>query len=184
MNWKAIGKLFLGSQLFASLHLSCVTQPVKYPTVDSVDIERYMGDWYVQGHTPVFFDKDSTDQVESYKLQPDGSIATHYYFKRDGETHNYHPHATVYDKVTNAHWKMQFLWPFTSDFLIVRLDPDYKHTVVSVPDKKQIWVMSRSPQMTENLYQEIVDNLARDNYPVSLIKRVSHGNAKPLPSSP
>ena len=184
MNLNTIRELFLSSVFFSTIHLSCVSQPVKYPTVDSVDIERYMGDWYVQGHTPMFFDKDSTDQVESYKLQADGSIKTHYYFKRDGKTYNYHPHATVYDKVTKAHWKMQFLWPFTSDFLIVRLDPDYKHTVVSVPDKKQIWVMSRTPQMTESLYQEIVDNLARDNYQVSLIRRVPQGDTKPLPKSP
>ncbi len=160
--------------------MSCVTQHENLATVPKVDIDQFMGDWYVQGHTPLFIDEDSSDQRESYQLDSKGRIDTEFSFKKKGEWHHYHPQGTVYNRTTNAHWKMQFLWPFSSDFLIVRLDPQYSYTVISVPDKENIWIMSRQRQMQEVQYQSIVDDLARESYPVKSIRRVPQSQ-DPIP---
>ena len=162
------------------LQVSCATNSDNYPTVAAVDINRFMGDWYVQGHTPIFFDTDSSDQMESYQLDSKGGIDTHYSFKKDGTWHQFNPYGRIYNHKTKAHWKMQFLWPFSSDYLIVRLDDDYTYTVISVPDKDKIWIMSRQRQMPENLYQSIVDDLRRENYQVSSIRRVPQ-SSEPIP---
>lgn len=143
-------------------------------TVDYVDIERFMGPWYVHGHTPLFIDTNAINQMESYELKEDGKIATTFNFDRFGRNWTLTPTAQVADQVTNAHWKMQFVWPLKSDYLIVRLDDDYETTVISVPDKTLIWIMSRSSQMTDGTYNAFLEDLILDGYPVETIQRVSH----------
>jgi len=143
--------------------------------VDYVDLERFMGDWYVHGHTPTLVDNGSMNQIESYKLEDDGTIATTYTFYRKypgGFQFKFTPKGRVFDTVTNAHWKMQFVWPFKGNFLVVRLAPDYSYTVVSVPKKDLIWIMSRAKEMDDAQYDAIVKDLAADGYPVETIRRV------------
>ncbi|MBT8115776.1 MAG: lipocalin family protein, partial [Arenicella sp.] len=50
------------------------TQPMK--TVDYVDLQRFMGDWYVIANIPTFLEKDAYNAVESYALNESGEIET------------------------------------------------------------------------------------------------------------
>ncbi len=140
--------------------------------VPYVDIQRFMGPWYVQGHTPLVIDDDSSNQVETYELKEDGTIATTFNFERFGRQFTLNPKGWVFDKDTNAHWKMQFVWPMSSDYLIVRLKPDYSMTVVSVPGKDLIWIMTRTPVMSAEHYQLVVEDLRMDGYDLKNLRRV------------
>ena len=68
---------------------------------------------------------------------------------------------------------MQFLWPFKHDYLIVRLADDYSYTVVSIPSKTMIWIMTDTPDIDESLYKEIVEDLKDDGYAVESLDRVT-----------
>ncbi len=163
---------------FATVASAAMAQDkIRDMTVPYVDIERFMGPWYVQGHTPLVIDDQSSNQIESYELKSDGTIATTFTFERFGRKITLNPKGWVADKETNAHWKMQFVWPLSSDYLIVRLEPDYGTTVISVPSKNLIWIMTRSADMTDEAYQAIVDDLAADGYPVQKIRRVPQHTA-------
>jgi apolipoprotein D and lipocalin family protein len=143
--------------------------------VDFVDIPKFMGDWYVQGHTPTLLDDNTMNQIESYKLEDDGTISTTYTFYRKypgGFRYKFSPKGRVFDTDTNAHWKMQFVWPFKSNFLVVRLAPDYSYTVISVPKKDLVWIMTRTPVMENSQYESIIEDLAEEGYPVEAIRRV------------
>ena len=52
-------------------------------TVDYVDIERFMGDWYVIANIPTFIEKGATNAIESYKLGDKGVIETTFTFYQD-----------------------------------------------------------------------------------------------------
>ena len=141
-------------------------------TVDYVDLERYMGDWYVIANIPTFIEKNATNAVESYKLSSDGIIHTTFSFYKDspeGEKKIYRPKGFVFNKESNAEWRMQFLWPFKMPFLIIELDEDYSYTVIGYPSKKYVWIMARDPQMEEKRYNLILDNLSKIGYDLSLI---------------
>ena len=45
-------------------------------TVDQVDIDRFMGPWYVIANIPTFLEKGAHNAVETYSLNDDGTIAT------------------------------------------------------------------------------------------------------------
>jgi lipocalin len=67
--------------LFYIMIVGCqTTRPIH--TVESVDLERFMGDWYVIASIPTFIEKDAYNALESYRLDPDGTIATTFSFNK------------------------------------------------------------------------------------------------------
>jgi apolipoprotein D and lipocalin family protein len=104
------------------------------PTVPNVDLARFAGDWYVIGVIPTFLEKDAHNAVETYTLEPDGTIATTFTFRKghfDGPLKQYHPTGFVRSDPSNAVWGMQFVWPIKAEYLIVHLDEAYTTTVVA-----------------------------------------------------
>jgi apolipoprotein D and lipocalin family protein len=84
-------------------------------TVPSVDLNRFMGDWYVIANIPTFIEKEAYNAVESYRLAEDGTIETTFKFNKggfDGPLKTYNPRGYVRDEKSNAVWGMQFFWPF------------------------------------------------------------------------
>lgn len=144
-------------------------------TVTYVDIDRFMGDWYVIANIPTFIEKGATNAIESYKLGSSGAIETTFtFFKNspDGDKKTYRPTGFIKNKETNAEWRMQFLWPFKMPFLIIDLDEEYTYTVIGIPSRKYVWIMARDHEMDENLYSSILRQLSDIGYDISLIQKI------------
>jgi len=140
-----------------------------------VDLPRFMGDWYVIANIPTFLEKGAHNAVESYRLEPDGSIATTFTFRAgafDGPEKRYTPRGFVREGQGNAVWGMQFLWPIQADFRIVYLTPDYGQTVIGREARDYVWIMARTPAIAEADYQSILAFLAGQGYDVTRIQRV------------
>jgi len=162
---------------FVSLLLAgCST--VEHPpisTVAHVDLQRFMGDWYVIANIPTFVEKDAYNAVESYRLDADGTIATTFTFRKggfEGERKRYQPRGFVLDPQTNAVWGMQFIWPFKGDFRIVYLSDDYSQTAIGRQKRDYVWIMARQPAIPESDYRRIVESLGREGYDIAQIRRV------------
>jgi apolipoprotein D and lipocalin family protein len=56
----------------------------------------------------------------------------------------------------NAKLKVQFFWPFTGKYWIIDLADDYSYAVVSHPNKKYLWILSRTAQMDAGVYQHLI----------------------------
>ena len=76
------------------------------------------------------------------------------------------------DASSNAHWHIQFVYPFWSDYLIVGLDQDYQWTFVSVPNRSLMWIMTREKNISEQQYQDLVNQFEQKGYPVHKLQRV------------
>ena len=103
----------------------CASKGPEMKTVNYVDLERFMGDWYVIANIPTFLEKGAHNAVETYELNDDGTIATTFVFREDsfdGEEKRYTPKGFVKDTESNALWGMRFIWPLKSDYRIVYLD--------------------------------------------------------------
>lgn len=148
-------------------------------TVAQVDLQRFMGDWYVIANIPTFVEKGAYNAVESYTLNPDGTIATTFRFNKDGfdgplKTH--HPTGFVRD-ATNALWWMQFVWPFKADFRIVWLEPDYSITVIARAKRDYVWVMAREPSIPDAKYEEIRAFIVALGYDPAKLQKVPQRSA-------
>lgn len=145
------------------------------PTVPTVDLARFMGKWYVIANIPTFIEKGAHNAIEEYTLTPEGEIDTVFTFRADafdGKEKRYNPRGFVFNKTTNAEWRMQFVWPFKSEFLISYLDEKYSQTVIARTDRDYVWIMARQPVIAEADYAKIVAFLGAQGYDVSRIQKV------------
>ena len=144
-------------------------------TVDYVDVDRFMGDWYVVANIPTFLEEGAHNAVESYQKNEDGTIATTFTFREgsfDGDLKEYNPTGYIEDNTTNALWGMQFIWPIKADYRIVYLDEAYTKTVIGREARDYVWVMARNHELTDDEYEEIVEYIDSIGYDISKLKRV------------
>ena len=146
-------------------------------TVDYVDVDRFMGDWYVIANIPTFLEEDAHNAVESYSKNTDGSIATTFTFldgSFDGERKEYNPRGYIKDTESNALWGMQFIWPIKADYRIVYLDADYTKTIIGREARDYVWIMARTPVLSQEEYEELVQFVGSIGYDISKMNRVPH----------
>lgn len=164
--------------LIAALLLLAGCQSAPRPplaTVPKVELERFMGDWYVIASIPTFIEKGAHNAVESYRLAADGTIETTFTFRAggfDGPQKRYTPRGFVLDRDSNAVWGMQFIWPIKADYRIVYLAPDYSQTVIGREARDYVWIMARKPEIPEADYARLVELVGRQGYDVSRIRKV------------
>jgi apolipoprotein D and lipocalin family protein len=160
----------------AALLAGCQTaQQPPIAIVPRVNLERFMGDWYVIANIPTLIEKGAHNAIESYKLDDDGTIATTFTFRAgafDGEPKRYTPRGFVLDRESNAVWGMRFLWPIKADYRIVYLADDYSQTVIGREKRDYVWIMARTPSIPEADYQRILQTLAAQGYDVARIQTV------------
>jgi apolipoprotein D and lipocalin family protein len=140
----------------------------------SVDIPRYMGDWYVIGVIPTFLEKDAWNAVEHYDLAADGAINITYSYNKDGSDGE---RKTLRSKGfvrggNGAIWGVQFIWPFEADYRIVHISEAYDAVVVGREKRDNVWIMSRRPSMADADYQRLVALVASQGYDTSKLVRV------------
>lgn len=171
MKW-ILYSLLLTSFIFLA---GCQTmQPIN--TVNSVDIERFMGDWFVIASIPTFIEKNAHNALETYELNDDGTIAVTFTFNKgalDGPLKRYTPKAFIRD-TSNAVWGMQFIWPFKAEYRIVYLDEDYATTIIGRTKRDYVWIMARTPAIGEKRYRTLLEFLETQGYDSSKVKRVPH----------
>ena len=144
-------------------------------TVEYVDLDRFMGDWYVIANIPTFIEKDAYNAVETYRLDPDGTVATTFKFNKgsaDGPLKEYHPRGFVRDASNNAVWGMQFIWPFKTEYRIIYLNNDYTTTVIGRTKRDYVWIMARTPILAEDEYQAILNFLQEQGYSLDKLQKV------------
>ena len=142
---------------------------------DKVDLERFMGDWYVIASIPTSIEEDAHNAVESYRLAPDGSIATTFTFRKggfEGEAKRYTPTGFVLDRASNAVWGMQFFWPIKADYRIVHVAADYSATVVAREKRDYAWIMARTPEIAPAQYRRLLGVLAEQGYDIGRVRKV------------
>ena len=137
-------------------------------TVEYLDLERFMGGWYVIASIPTFIERNAFNAVESYSMDQAGRILTRFTFREggfDGELKEFNPVGFVTDEQTNATWGMQFVWPIKADYRVVYLDDQYSLTVIGREARDYVWIMARQPGIDPYRYRELtrlIDELGYD----------------------
>jgi len=147
-------------------------------TVEHVDLNRFMGDWYVIANIPTFIEKDAYNAIESYRLDDDGTVATTFRFNKgslDGPLKEYHPRGFIRDKKSNAVWGMQFIWPFKAEYRIIFLSDDYSKTVLGRSKRDYVWIMAREPAISDEEYDAILAFLREQGYDIKKLQKVPQG---------
>lgn len=153
--------------------------------VPSVDFARYAGRWYEVARLPNRFEeKCAGDVTAEYTLVKAGRIkVVNRCRKQNGELTNAEGTARLKDKRgPNSRLKVRFAPSFLSflpfvwgDYQVIELAPDYSHALVGSPDRKYLWVLSRTPRMDEGAYRRLVESARAEGFDVSRMIRTRHG---------
>lgn len=165
--------------------LGCGSAPT-IPTVDNLDLKRFMGDWYVIASIPTVFEKEAFNAVESYRLDADGSVETIFRFNKggfEGPEKVYTSRAFVMDADSNAHWGMQFVWPFKAEYRVVFLAEDYSRTIIGRSKRDYVWIMARAPSIPDAEYARLLALLESYGYDIRRVQKVPQQAAGISPSN-
>ena len=168
------GRLALLPLALLLLGLDSVRFP-PIPIVPSIDLPRYMGRWYVIANIPTSFEKGAHNSVESYSLNPDGTIDTLFTCREDsfeGDVKKMKPRAWVKDASTNSAWWIQFIWPLKAEHLIAYVSSDYTQTIIARTKRDYVWIMARTPEIPETDFQILAAKVAELGYDRSKLERV------------
>merc|ERR1711879_139443 len=127
---------------------------------------RMMGTWFVNGLKPTMFETTCSNAVERYSLAKEGKS---YDIKIDFQYNDKEPITSKLksvpqkgwiqgdDKKQSSLWKVSPLWPIKMPFHIIEVDnKNYDYVVIGYPSREYCWIMSRQPQMNDELYDEFM----------------------------
>jgi apolipoprotein D and lipocalin family protein len=164
----------LGAITLILMLTACSSAPT-LPVAEKVDLDRFMGDWYVIANIPTPPEKGAHNAVESYRRDSDGSIATTFTFREDGfdgPERVMRPRGFVRDHESNAVWGMQFIWPIKAEYLIAHVDPDYTETIIARSRLDYVWIMARTPVIPAADFERLKQQVADLGYDMSKLQVV------------
>jgi apolipoprotein D and lipocalin family protein len=155
-----------GTVLAAGLAFAYAEGSSDLTTVPSVDLNRYVGQWYEIARYPNRFQKQCAgDVTATYTAIGDSKIEVlNSCRNKDGRNEIAKGKARVADPNSKARLRVTFFWPFYGDYWIIGLDPEYRWAVVGEPSRKYLWILSRSPQMDESDYRRAVSIVRERGY--------------------
>ncbi len=143
-------------------------------TVTYVDLNKYSGKWYEIASYPQRFQKGCHCTTAEYTFSAKGYVIVENRCNRDsvnGKLSYIKGKAFVENNSGNAKLKVQFFWPFKGKYWIIDLASDYSYAVVSHPNKKYLWILSRTSKMDNTVYQQIISRLKSKGFDLSKIKK-------------
>lgn len=131
------------------LFAGCTTsQQVNNDTVASLDISRYMGEWYEIARFDHFFEHGMEHPKATYTLREDGKVDIVNSGMKNGELKVVKGIAK-----TTKHpglLRVSFFEPFYADYRILYIDAAYQYALVGSGSSDYLWILARDPQLDED----------------------------------
>ena len=145
--------------------------------VDRVDMDRFMGKWYVVSTVPNVFDRKPHNATVQFS-RADRGIRLEYAFNSgdyNGKEKLIKCKVMVDNPGINSDWQITWPWPFARDLRVVYFEPDYSAAVLASPNKKDAWIIARSPNVDPPLFSDMILYLQQFGFDVGKMRRVPHG---------
>ncbi len=136
------------------------------PTVPRVEIARYQGVWYEIARLPMWFQRNCLRSQATYGILETGEVSVLNECDTDGGGRkSISGRARVVDAKTNARLEVRFDNWFSifipsqpqGNYWILYLDEGYRSVIVGTPDRKNLWIMARTPVIDEARYARLVE---------------------------
>jgi apolipoprotein D and lipocalin family protein len=150
--------------LSVGLAMSGAAIAAELATVSDVDLPRYMGTWHEQANFPMYFQRKCARNTRAiYSLMASGQLAV----RNECETRDGGKIAVsgLARKAADSSSKLKvrfappalsflpFVW---GDYWIIALDADYQWSIVGTPNRKNLWILTRDKNVSQETYQRLV----------------------------
>lgn len=168
----------------AALALSaCVTQlpdfgedeePLR--AVGYLDVDRYMGRWYVLANIPYFAERGNLAPYVEYSRRPDGLIDDKYTARESFERPPFTKDGMIEitDPISQSEGRITFLPPLWQDYAVLFVDDQYRYSIIGHPSRDYVWFFAREPELSREMYQAMLAVARANGFDTTRILRIPH----------
>jgi len=152
---------------------------VAVKTITSLDVPRYLGTWYEIAKFPNWFQRKCVSNTQAeYSVRADGYLKVLNSCKTaDGQTSQAEGTARQIGAIDSPKLEVRFapawlgflpiVW---GDYWVIDLDSQYQVAAVSDPRREYLWVLSRSPQLDQKTYEDLLQRLQAQQFNVQKLE--------------
>ena len=143
--------------------------------VKDFDIERYLGTWYEIARYDHKFERGLVGVTATYSFRDDGKIKvlnSGFEESLNGKRSEAIGKAKIPNPDEPAKLKVSFFWFFYADYFVLELGENYQWAAIGSSSDNYLWILSRTPQMEESLYYELLNNLNNRGYDINKLIKI------------
>ncbi|WP_236329414.1 lipocalin family protein [Enterobacter quasihormaechei] len=154
---------------FLVVACSSPTPPPGVTVVSNFDAQRFLGTWYEIARMDHKFERGLEKVTATYSAMDDGGIQV--------VNRGYNPDRQMWQQTVGqayftgapnrAAMKISFFGPFYGGYNVIALDREYRHALVCGPDRNYLWILSRTPTITADMKQQMLDVATRQGFDVT-----------------
>lgn len=166
--------LFSSACIVSGAALAFHKQNDSLPVVPDVDLAKHQGKWFEIARLPARFERNCAGDVTAeYTLKREGEVqVVNACREANGRRRKAKGIARLQDaNGPNSKLKVRFFWPFYGKYWILDLDRQYQRALVGTPDRRYLWVLSRSPHMPTDTYTRILAKARELGFDISRVQR-------------
>ena len=157
--------------------LAWAQSPAPVTSVASVDLARYSGKWFEVASFPMFFQRNCVgDTTAEYSALDSGALRVRNRCRTESGFDEATGKATVVEGFANSRLKVSFVWPFKADYWVLGLDPEYRWAAVGTPDRKYLWLLSRTPQLPPDLLEVALGSARVQGFDLAQLRYTRHSS--------
>lgn len=145
-----------------SLLAGCSELTVDNSVVGELDLQRFLGTWYEIARFDHRFERGMEQTKANYVLRDDGDIDVLNTGIKDGELQTAEGKAKLTD--VPAVLRVSFFGPFYSDYRVMLVDSDYQYALIGSGSDEYLWILSRTPQLSDSIKTQILDEAQHRGY--------------------
>lgn len=139
---------------------ACVDRPDNIKPVTGFELQRYLGEWHEIARLDHSFEKGLSKVTANYSLREDGGVKVinRGYDAKKQKWSEAEGKAYFVNSADEAYLKVSFFGPFYGSYIVFELDQDqYQYSLVSGPDTSYLWILARTPTISNELKQRLVN---------------------------
>ena len=153
-----------------SLPMLSAAQDVQYDNspVSQFDLSKYLGTWSEIARFDHSFERGMDNVIAEYLLREDGKIDVVNSGWKDGKFKVADGKAKQPDPLADpAHLEVSFFLFFYSDYNVMMIDDDYQIALVGSKSPKYLWILSRTPYVTDSVMDLVLEEASSRGYDIN-----------------
>ncbi len=165
------------SIIFVLFLVGCVGIPQNVKPVDNFQLERYLGKWYEIARLDHSFERGLTRVSAIYSVRDDGGVRVLNggYAEKEKAWKTAEGKAYFVEGSNLGYLKVSFFGPFYGSYVVFELDhANYQYSLVCGPDKSYLWILARTPKISNELKDRLIAKAAASGFDTSKLIFVDH----------
>jgi apolipoprotein D and lipocalin family protein len=151
-------------------------------TVPHVDLARYAGQWFEIARLPTRAESGcDRDVTATYEAQGSGLRIVNRCRRANGRMRSAVGHARLADGFNSARLQISFAPSFLdpipfvwADYWVLDLADDYSAALVGTPDRKHLWLLSRTPTLPGTTLSNFIARAEQQGYRTADLQYTEH----------